>query len=435
VFGIALQRGPRRNSASSCSANTRICRPATKSSAPAGHGRGRRRRAAGACHRPARPAHLTGTGRSPAGQRSFPSNVPAVAPDHGPRAPVIVPLQTGLKSRRCPDSHRARPARIDSGRPPDGQDSHCHRYHPQPAGARTVVCVYCAIGQRAQRRGQGRGQPSATKARWSTPVGGLSPEGNDDAPGLAYITPYAATSIAERFIGSRPRRADRLRRPHGSMPAPIASFPSCSAGHPAAEAFPGDIFYIHSRLLERSTHLRQELGGGSLTALPIIETESAGYLRLHPDQPDFHHGWSGLPFALAVRTGRAAGSRCRQIRLFESAARRSGRRTAPWRATSSSPYAQFEELETFARFGARAWMKNTRKNHRARTADPRLPEATGIHPGVRPRANHRPAGVDFANSSTSCRLTRMTEAREGRTRCRGEHPRGSVPRDSKPPTI
>src|SRR3990167_4027162 len=97
-------------------------------------------------------------------------------------------------------------------------------------------------------------------------------EGNA-APGLAYIAPYAATSIAEHFMQAgrdvlivyddltQHARAYRelsllLRRP------------------PGREAFPGDIFYIHSRLLERATHLNEALGAGSLTALPIIETEA-----------------------------------------------------------------------------------------------------------------------------------------------------------------
>src|SRR5471030_3187963 len=97
-------------------------------------------------------------------------------------------------------------------------------------------------------------------------------EGND-APGLAYIAPYAATSIAEHFMETgrdvlivyddltQHARAYRelsllLRRP------------------PCREAFPGDIFYIHSRLLERACKLNAELGGGSLTSLPIIETQA-----------------------------------------------------------------------------------------------------------------------------------------------------------------
>ena len=95
----------------------------------------------------------------------------------------------------------------------------------------------------------------------------------NSAPGLSYIAPYAATSIAEYFMEAgrdvlivyddltQHAQAYRelsllLRRP------------------PGREAFPGDIFYIHSRLLERATHLRKELGGGSLTALPINETQA-----------------------------------------------------------------------------------------------------------------------------------------------------------------
>jgi F-type H+-transporting ATPase subunit alpha len=134
-------------------------------------------------------------------------------------------------------------------------------------------------------------------------------EGNDP-PGLAYIAPYAATSIAESFMEAgrdvlivyddltHHARAYRelsllLRRP------------------PGREAFPGDIFYIHSRLLERATHLRKDLGGGSLTALPIDRNRSAGHLRLYSDQPDFHHGWADLPLAVALRIGRPARRRCR----------------------------------------------------------------------------------------------------------------------------
>ena len=95
----------------------------------------------------------------------------------------------------------------------------------------------------------------------------------DDSPGLQYIAPYAAASIGEYFMNkgkdvlvvfddlTRHALAYRqlsllLRRP------------------PGREAFPGDIFYIHSRLLERATHLKPDLGGGSLTALPIAETEA-----------------------------------------------------------------------------------------------------------------------------------------------------------------
>jgi F-type H+-transporting ATPase subunit alpha len=173
----------------------------------------------------------------------------------------------------------------------------------------------------------------------------------DDSPGLQYITPYAATSIAEYFMSrgedvlivyddlTRHARAYRelsllLRRP------------------PGREAFPGDIFYIHSRLLERATHLRPELAGGSLTALPIIETEAQnisayiptnlisitdGQIYLSPDL--FQKGI--MP---AVDVGK-------------SVSRVGGKAQLPaYRLVTGDlrlSYSQFHELESFARFGTR----------------------------------------------------------------------------------
>ncbi len=121
---------------------------------------------------------------------------------------------------------------------------------------------------------------------------------------------------------------------------------------PGRESFPGDIFYIHSRLLERFTHLRQELGGGSMTALPIVETEEQnisayiptnlisitdGQIYLTPDL--FQKGI--LP---AVDVGK-------------SVSRVGGKAQLPaYRAVAGDLrlfYSQFEELEVFSRFGSR----------------------------------------------------------------------------------
>jgi F-type H+/Na+-transporting ATPase subunit alpha len=135
---------------------------------------------------------------------------------------------------------------------------------------KNVVCVYCAIGQRASAVAKVVAN-FREKGAMEYPVVVVA-EGND-APGLEYITPYAATSIAEHFMEAgrdvlivyddRTQYARAYRKLSLLLRRP-----------PGREAFPGDIFYIHSRLLERSTHLRKELGGGSLTALPIIETEA-----------------------------------------------------------------------------------------------------------------------------------------------------------------
>jgi F-type H+-transporting ATPase subunit alpha len=175
-------------------------------------------------------------------------------------------------------------------------------------------------------------------------------EGND-APGLTYIAPYAATSIAEHFMEqgrdvlivyddlTHHARAYRelsllLRRP------------------PGREAFPGDIFYIHSRLLERATHLREELGGGSLTALPIIETDAQNLSAYIPTNlisiTDGQVYLSPSLFELGVLPA---------VDVGQSVSRVGGKaQLAAYRAVAGDlklAYAQFEELETFARFGAR----------------------------------------------------------------------------------
>jgi F-type H+-transporting ATPase subunit alpha len=182
-------------------------------------------------------------------------------------------------------------------------------------------------------------------------------EGNDP-PGLAYIAPYAATSIAEHFMEqgrdvlvvyddlTHHARAYRelsllLRRP------------------PGREAFPGDIFYIHARLLERATHLRPELGGGSLTALPIIETEAQDISAYIPTNlisiTDGQIYLSPSLFELGVLPA---------VDVGKSVSRVGGKaQRAAYRAVAGDlklAYAQFEELETFARFGARL-DENTRR--------------------------------------------------------------------------
>jgi F-type H+/Na+-transporting ATPase subunit alpha len=121
---------------------------------------------------------------------------------------------------------------------------------------------------------------------------------------------------------------------------------------PGREAFPGDIFYIHSRLLERATHLRKELGGGSLTALPIIETEAQNISAYVPTNlisiTDGQIYLSPSLFELGVLPA---------VDVSKSVSRVGGKaQRAAYRAVAGDlklAYAQFEELETFARFGAR----------------------------------------------------------------------------------
>ena len=128
---------------------------------------------------------------------------------------------------------------------------------------------------------------------------------------------------------------------------------------PGREAFPGDIFYIHSRLLERSTHLRKDLGGGSLTALPIVETEAEDIAAYIPTNlisiTDGQLYLSPTLFELGVLPA---------IDVAKSVSRVGGAaQLGAYRDIAGSlklAYSQFEELEAFARFGTRL-DDNTRK--------------------------------------------------------------------------
>ena len=263
------------------------------------------------------------------------------------RAPVTVPLQTGLKviDALIPVGRGQRELILgdrQTGKTAIAIDTILNQRDHH------VLCVYCAIGQ--------RGSVVAKAVATLRKKGALDytvlvvTEGNDP-PGLAYIAPYAATSIAESFMEAgrdvlivyddltHHARAYRelsllLRRP------------------PGREAFPGDIFYIHSRLLERATHLRKELGGGSLTALPIIETEGQDISAYIPTNlisiTDGQIYLSPSLFELGVLPA---------VDVGKSVSRVGGKaQRAAYRAVAGDlklAYAQFEELETFARFGAR----------------------------------------------------------------------------------
>jgi F-type H+/Na+-transporting ATPase subunit alpha len=121
---------------------------------------------------------------------------------------------------------------------------------------------------------------------------------------------------------------------------------------PGRESFPGDIFYIHSRLLERSTHLRPELGGGSLTALPIIETEEQNLAAYIPTNlisitdgqvyltPTLFQKGILPPVDVGTSVSRVGGKT--QLPAYRAVA-----------ADLKLSYSQFEELEVFSRFGTR----------------------------------------------------------------------------------
>jgi len=269
------------------------------------------------------------------------------APPIMDRDPVTVPLQTGLKviDALIPIGRGQRELILgdrQTGKTAIAVDTILNQR------GKNVACVYCAIGQRASAVAKMVANLREKGAMDTTVV--VVAEGND-APGLAYITPYAAMSIAEHFMEkgrdvlivfddlTQHARAYRelsllLRRP------------------PGREAFPGDIFYIHSRLLERATHLSKERGGGSLTALPIIETDAQDISAYIPTNlisiTDGQIYLSPTLFELGILPA---------VDVGKSVSRVGGAaQLAAYRAVAGDlklAYSQFEELETFARFGTR----------------------------------------------------------------------------------
>ncbi|MDR3614388.1 MAG: alternate F1F0 ATPase, F1 subunit alpha [Candidatus Obscuribacterales bacterium] len=269
------------------------------------------------------------------------------APSIMDRAPVAVPLQTGLKvvDALIPLGKGQRELIIgdrQTGKTAIAIDTILNQKD------KNVVCIYCAIGQRASAVAKAIAVFKEKGAMDYTVV--VVAEGSD-TPGLTYIAPYAATSMAEFFMDAgrdvlivyddltQHARAYRelsllLRRP------------------PGREAFPGDIFYIHSRLLERSTHLSKERGGGSLTALPIIETEAQDISAYIPTNlisiTDGQIYLSPVLFELGLLPA---------VDVAKSVSRVGGAAQYPsYRSIAGDlklAFAQFEELENFAKFGAR----------------------------------------------------------------------------------
>jgi F-type H+-transporting ATPase subunit alpha len=213
---------------------------------------------------------------------------------------------------------------------------------------KNVICVYCAIGQRASAVAKVIANLREMGAMDYTVVGVA--EGND-APGLTYVTPYAATSIAEYFM----EKGRDVLIVYDNLTQHAEAYRELSLllrRPPGREAFPGDIFYIHSRMLERATHLSKKRGGGSLTALPIIETEAQDISAYIPTNlisiTDGQIYLSPSLFELGVLPA---------VDVGKSVSRVGGEaQWAAYRAVAGDlklAYAQFEELETFARFGAR----------------------------------------------------------------------------------
>ena len=211
-----------------------------------------------------------------------------------------------------------------------------------------VVCIYCAIGQRgdavarvisALKKGDMMGRTLVIHA------------GDEEAPGLPYIAPYAAMTIAEYFsdqgrdvlvvLDDMTHHARSYREVSLLLRRP-----------PGREAFPGDIFYVHARLLERAGQFTAEAGGGSITALPIVETQAENLSAYIPTNLiSITDGQIYLSPRLVRKNQFPA------VDLGLSVSRVGGKaQSRALRGVAGNlriTLSQFEELEDFARFGTR----------------------------------------------------------------------------------
>lgn len=133
-----------------------------------------------------------------------------------------------------------------------------------------VICIYVAIGQKASTVTKLVNTLKKNGAMDYTIV--MSSTASDAAP-LQYIAPYAGTAMAEFFM----HEGKDVLIVYDDLSKHAVAYRALSLlleRSPGREAYPGDVFYLHSRLLERSSRLSDELGGGSITALPIIETQA-----------------------------------------------------------------------------------------------------------------------------------------------------------------
>ena len=209
-----------------------------------------------------------------------------------------------------------------------------------------VICIYAAVGQKASSIAQ------AVEAvrRYGAPERSIFVIGEANAaPGLQWLTPYAACAMGEHFMAQGRDVLlviDDLTK-HAAVYRQVSLL---LRRPPGREAYPGDIFYIHSRLLERAARLSPERGGGSLTALPIAETQAGNISAYIPTNLiSITDGQIYLDPRLFYEDQKPA------IDIGKSVSRVGGKTQAPvLKAMSESlklEYAQFLELEVFTRFG------------------------------------------------------------------------------------
>ena len=267
------------------------------------------------------------------------------------RQPVVQPLQTGLKSidSMIPIGRGQRELIIgdrQTGKTAIAIDAIINQKENFKAG-NPVYCIYVAIGQKASTVARVVNELEKAGAMEYTIV--VAANASDPAP-MQYIAPYSGASMGEYFrdngkhalivYDDLTKQASAYRQMSLLLRRP-----------PGREAYPGDVFYLHSRLLERACKLSEDLGGGSLTALPVIETQEGDVSAYIPTNvisitdgqifldSDLFNAGIRPAVDVGISVSRVGGAA--QIKAMKSIA-----------GTLRLDLAQFRELEAFAKFGS-----------------------------------------------------------------------------------
>ena len=210
-----------------------------------------------------------------------------------------------------------------------------------------VLCIYVAIGQKASSIARVAEDLKKHGAMSYTTI--VAATASDSAP-LQYIAPYAGTALAEYFMS----KGKSVLIVYDDLSKHAVAYRAISLllrRSPGREAYPGDVFYLHSRLLERSCRMRDDLGGGSITALPIVETQAGDVSAYIPTnvisitdgqiflETELFH--SGVMPAVnpGISVSRVGGNA--QIKAMKKVA-----------GTLKLIYSQYRELQSFAQFGS-----------------------------------------------------------------------------------
>ena len=272
--------------------------------------------------------------------------IEAPAPGVIDRQPVDRPLQTGIKAIDAviPVGRGQRELIIgdrQTGKSTLAVDTIINQ-HDQ-----NVICVYVAIGQKQSSVARTINKLARAGAMRHTIV--ISASANDPAP-LQYIAPYAGCAIAEEFMYA----GRDVLIVYDDLSKHAVAYRQLSLllrRPPGREAYPGDVFYIHSRLLERAARLASERGGGSMTALPIVETQAGDFSAYIPTnvvsitdgqiylEPSLFYSGVRPAVNIGLSVSRVGGEA--QIKAMRKVAGR-----------LRLDLAQYRELQAFAQFGA-----------------------------------------------------------------------------------